>query len=168
VRQPLLNEILERHLSSIGRDRPVEFRQFSGVIGKFTLDQPQHFARNGIRCKRRRERQHPRALPAEAPTILCIVVPLAARRLPAIHKDTPALAHEAIEMLHARLLAIPQPGAKLTRRYEKTAALDDLQNQAGPRNRIRQRLLNPPVTCALHDNLPRPALFQQGSERRGQ
>jgi hypothetical protein len=71
-------------------------------------------------------------------------------------------------MLHARLLAIPQPGAKLTRRYEKTAALDDLQNQAGPRNRIGQRLLNPPVTGALHDNLPWPALFQEGGECRSQ
>ena len=70
------------------------------------------------------------ALAPPAGAIVRIVIPLATLWLVDIHQQAIALAHVAIEILHAQLFSTRRPVGKVLPRREEPAVLQDLHRDA--------------------------------------
>ena len=108
--------------------RPAKGRQISGVIGEMRHDHLDDLFRDLI--KRGLRSLGYLALAPPAGAIVRIVIPLAALWLVGIHQQAIALAHVAIEILHAQLFSTRRPIRKVLPRREEPAVLQDLHRDA--------------------------------------
>ena len=102
-RQGVLTKPVKLALCRLRGHRPAKGRQISGVIGEMRRDHLDDLFRDVV--KRGLWPLRYLALAPPAGAVVGIVVPLATLGLVGVHQEPIALAHVAIEILHAQLFA---------------------------------------------------------------
>ena len=168
VAQAVGHEVVERFQRLGTRQRPAEAVQAPGVVGVALAHLGQHLLCDLVRREAQRRRHQPRALAAEGLAVVGVEVPLAAGGLVAVHQHAMALAHLAVEVLHAQLApSLGVQGERLTAAQEVTV-LAELDRHAGLRRSGGQGLAHAPLArLGQHDALGRP-LAQRGEQGVGQ
>ena len=166
LRQRALHEGGERRFRVGARDGEPERRQIAEVPAEAGLDQRQHLPGDGIGCAlpgARHEQVSGRGLP-----VVGVEIPLAARRLVAVHQQSRPAPHVAVEMFQAQLLAARGPGPERLGRAQEAVVRQDVDRQREPRLPACLHLQDPPFAGLGDDDAFRPVAGDGVLQLRGE
>jgi hypothetical protein len=126
------------------------------VVPKALVDQIDHFARDRIGRHQERRRHVLRTGLAEALAVVGVEIPLAARRLLAVHQHAVFLPQLAVPVFEPQLLAAFGVGGKVAHGAEEVRVVAQIQRQMGLRRHGAQGLQHAPVAGGGQQQLLRP------------
>ena len=162
--EPVLDEVRQRGQRLFARDRPVEGVGRARVAGEARLDVGNHVAGDRVRFEAQWGRHQTGALAAEAAAVVGVEVPAAARRLATFHQHAMALAHHAVEELHAQLPVLLRPVGKAGARNHEMQVIAQVEHHPLTLAQRADGLFQPPFARLDQHQLARRVTAQPGGE----